>query len=140
VLDKCGGRVRGLMLENSWIKCLTSVEPDIQPPLSFRYKTPRRTWSWESIKRVWYRTPTEGLLSSYPIVRLVENHLSANELRALMFSIGSYVGVNEDAHERAFGPGVHGIAISGLISYSDACTLSKRTVCEAVVVERSMYI
>jgi len=79
-----------------------------------------------------------GVLSGYPIVRLLENRLSSNDLRNLVRLAGGNSNA-ADIRREAFGLCSKTSNIMGVIPYSDAASFSRRTTASNIFVYHNVY-
>lgn len=114
------------LVASSYSKGLNQDGRDRRPPVTFRRLPPRPAHGFASAVQL-MRTPAHvGCLASSPIVRLIENRLTDDDLRTLVRMAGGDTGAR-DIRREAFGDTSDTKNIIGFLSYADAASLSKRT-------------
>lgn len=84
------------------------------------------------------RKKIPGVLSRYPVIVMVREHLTDDDLRVLVRMCGREPGKLVD--QVAFGAVAKNVYVRGCIPYSDACNLSSRTSCGVIVVTYNIFM
>jgi hypothetical protein len=124
-LSKCGGDISRVMAASSYSK--GRVIPGLQskPRFELRAKTIQQPLGYVNSSELVAAKERGGFLSKYPLLSLVKNRLSDDDIRELVVAAGGTV--TGQPREFAFGPESRTKNFIGRLSYADAGMLSKRT-------------
>jgi len=134
-----GADVKSMMLEASYAKSLTAF--GIREPVNNLRLIERpvvQVSGGISLQAVYKMEPVEGLLSSSPIISLLEKMLNTNDLRIILALMQT--PAHNDVRTQCFGPSRSGNVIVNPMSYADAAATSKRCGGNLVFSSRPVYM
>jgi len=120
-----GANITGKMMEASYAKSLSSSGVRVTTN-NFRLveEPPQLVSGGAAVEDVNKTEAPEGLLSSSPIIKLLEKMLTKENLRSLLSMLG--VKAHNDVFLQCFGPDKSGNNIVSPMSYADAAATGKR--------------
>jgi hypothetical protein len=128
-----------LLVASSYSKGLNKSvsQPHVKPVL--RALKPRLARGFVGATDLLDDRAERGVLASYPVLRLLENRLSDDDLRFLVRLAGGD-HTQKDIRATAFGRESSSKNIIGFLSYGDAASLSKRTTSDNIYVLHHVYV
>ncbi|QJW70221.1 RNA-dependent RNA polymerase [Bipolaris maydis victorivirus 1b] len=119
--------IKSLMLSSSYGKAGPGAQTRPHVPMpKLRRQPPRVAVGFSMAHELTGRGVKEGCLSGHPLLRLFEQRLSDDDLRALVALVGGNTSA-KDIRAEAFGAESSSSTIMGILPHSDASNYCKRT-------------
>nr|UUV42482.1 MAG: RNA dependent RNA polymerase [Hanko toti-like virus 3] len=138
-LELSGTTVRSAMLVSSYGKALAGNATDSRQSLNLKRCLPRVAVGSASATSLLTKPTEKGVLSGYALLTLIKSRLSNADLRELI-SMAGHPPAPSMLQVQAFGAPARSVVIQGVLSFSDAATLSSRTYAGVIYTTYPVYM